>query len=159
MTVSPSSDEAIAEIMQGLRRVFRTIHDYYREVSKKWGITGPQLWLLKILANGEPMRHGELSKKMYLHPSTISGVVDRLEKKGYVTRVRDHEDRRVVKVELTYEGRRLAEKAPNPIQGKMVYGLSRLKREELKAVFAAVEKLVEIAEARNVKATFFFGNE
>ena len=150
---------AIAEIMQSLRRIFKAIQDYSQEVSKKFGITGPQLWALKtIYANGN-ISLGELSKKMYLHPSTITGVVDRLEKKGYVLRDRGQRDRRVVKLRLTPKGRRLIGQAPNPAQGKMIYGLRKLRREELNLIYDSVKKLVDIMEVRKVKATFFFDQE
>jgi DNA-binding MarR family transcriptional regulator len=56
--------------------------------------------------------------------------VDRLEKKGYVLRDRGQRDRRVVKLRLTPKGRRLIGQAPNPVQGKMIYGLRKLRREE-----------------------------
>lgn len=150
---------AIAEIMQSLRRIFKAIQDYSQEVSKKFGITGPQLWALKtIYANGN-ISLGELSKKMYLHPSTITGVVDRLEKKGYVLRDRGQRDRRVVKLQLTPKGRRLIGQAPNPAQGKMIHGLRKLRREELNLIYDSVKKLVDIMEVRKVKATFFFDQE
>ena len=150
---------AIAEIMQSLRRIFKAIQDYFQEICKKYGITGPQLWALKTVAANGSLSLGELSKKMYLHPSTISGVVDRLEKKGFVVRDRGQEDRRVVKVQLTPQGKRIVAKAPNPIQGKMIYGLNRLKKRELTSIYDAVKELVEIVEAQNVKVTFFFDQE
>ena len=150
---------AIAEIMQSLRRIFKAIQDYFQEISKKYGITGPQLWALKTVAANGSLSLGELSKKMYLHPSTISGVVDRLEKKGFVVRDRGQEDRRVVKVQLTPQGKKIVAKAPNPIQGKMIYGLNRLKKRELTSIYDAVKELVEIVEAQNVKVTFFFDQE
>ena len=138
---------AISGIMQSLRRIFKAIQDYSQEVSQKFGITGPQLWALKTLSTNGSLPLGQLSKLMYLHPSTITGVVDRLEKKGYVARDRVHKDRRVVMVQLTPEGKKIVSKAPNPIQGKMVYGLNRLKQKNLYSIYDAVEKLVEIAEA------------
>ncbi len=150
---------AIAEIMQSLRRIFKAIQDYFQEISKKYGITGPQLWALKTVAANGSLSLGELSRKMYLHPSTISGVVDRLEKKGFVVRDRGQEDRRVVKVQLTPRGKRIVGRAPNPIQGKMIYGLNRLKKKELTSIYEAVKELVEIVEAQNVKVTFFFDQE
>ena len=150
---------AIAEIMQSLRRIFKAIQDYFQAISKKYGITGPQLWALKTIAANGSLSLGELSKKMYLHPSTISGVVDRLEKKGFVVRDRGQEDRRVVKVQLTPQGKKIVAKAPNPIQGKMIYGLNRLKKRELTSIYDAVKELVEIVEAQNVKVTFFFDQE
>jgi MarR family transcriptional regulator, organic hydroperoxide resistance regulator len=150
---------AISEIMQSLRQIFRAIQDYSQEVSKEFGITGPQLWALKIIFADGGLSLGELTQKMYLHPSTVSGVVDRLEKKGYVSRDRGREDRRVVTVRLTPEGKKLIKKAPNPIQGKMVHGLTKLERRKLNSIYDSVQKLVQIMAVQNVKATFFFDQE
>ena len=150
---------AISEIMQSLRQIFRAIQDYSQEVSKEFGITGPQLWALKIISADGRLSLGELTQKIYLHPSTVSGIVDRLEKKGYVSRDRGREDRRVVTVHLTPEGKKLVKKAPNPIQGKMVYGLRKLERRKLDSIYDSVQKLVQIMAVQNVKATFFFDQE
>jgi MarR family transcriptional regulator, organic hydroperoxide resistance regulator len=152
-------DVAISEIMQSLRRIFKAIQDYSHEVSEKFGITGPQLWALKTISQNESLSLSDLGKRMYLHPSTITGVIDRLEKKRYVTRIRDQVDRRVIYVQLTAEGKRLAKRAPNPAQGKMIYGLKSLKRRELNLIYDSVGKLVKIMEAQNVKVTFFFDQE
>ncbi len=147
---------AISEIMQSLRRIIKTIQDYSHKVSDEYGITGPQLWALKTLSLNGNLSLGELSKRMYLHPSTVSGVVDRLEKKEYAFRERDQRDRRVVQVQLTPKGKRLVKRTPNPIQGKMVYGLGNLTKERLNLIYDSLQKLVEIMEAQNVKVTFFF---
>ena len=152
-------DVAISEIMQSLRRIFKAIQDYSHEVSEKFGITGPQLWALKTISQNESLSLSDLGKRMYLHPSTITGVIDRLEKKRYVTRIRDQVDRRVIYVQLTAEGKRLAKRAPNPAQGKMIYGLKNLKRRELNLIYDSVQKLVKIMEAQDVKVTFFFDQE
>ncbi len=152
-------DFEIAETVQSLRRIFKAIQDYSQEVSSSFGITGPQLWALKIVSQHPGIALGELSRKMFLHPSTVTGVVDRLENKGYVVRDRDSADRRVVKVNLTPGGQDLAAKAPNPIQGKMIYGLMKLSENELDSIYEAVKRLAEIAEAENVEVTFFFDQE
>jgi DNA-binding MarR family transcriptional regulator len=76
-----------------------------------------------------------------------------------VERDRGREDRRVVKLRLTSRGRELVRRAPNPIQGKMIYGLRKLKRGELDFIYNSIQKLVHIMEAQNVKATFFFDEE
>ncbi len=146
----------ISEIMQSLRRVIKAIHDYSSDVSDNFGITAPQLWALKTISQHGNPSQGELSEKMYLHPSTITGVVNRLEKKGYVERDRNQKDRRVVKVRLTAKGKTLAKKTPNPIQGKMIYGLTNLKKRDLNSIYRSIQKLVTIMEVQNVKVTFFF---
>jgi DNA-binding MarR family transcriptional regulator len=159
MSVQIPRDVAIAEVMQSLRRIFKAIQDYSHEVSNKFGITGPQLWALKTISQNERLSLGELSKTMYLHPSTITGVVDRLGKKGFVARSRDKKDRRVVSVHLTPKGKRIVKRAPNPIQGKMIYGLGKLRKQPLNSIYDSVKKLVEIMEAQSVKVMFFFDQE
>ena len=156
MSRQATRDVAISEIMQSLRRIFKAIQDYSHEVSDKFGITGPQLWALKTISQNEGLALSDLSKRMYLHPSTITGLIDRLEKKGYAARNRDQVDRRVISVQLTPKGKSLIRKAPNPVQGKMIYGLRNLNREELDSIYHSFQKLVEIMEAQNVKVTFFF---
>ena len=152
-------DDAIFGIMQSLRRIFKAIQNYSHEVSKKYGITGPQLWVIKTISLDGRLSLGDLGKRMYLQPSTITGLIDVLEQKGYVARVRDREDRRVIKVQLTPRGQRLAKKTPNPAQGKMIYGLTKLKGRELNLIFNSIQKLVEIMEAQNIRVTFFFDQE
>jgi DNA-binding MarR family transcriptional regulator len=152
-------DAAIYETMQSLRRIVKAIQDFSQDVSSQFGITGPQLWVLKTIAGSRGLPLGELSKKMYLHPSTITGVVDRLEKKGYVTRERNSEDRRVINVRLTPAGDALAKTAPSPAQGKMIYGLRNLEEKEVTAIYRSVRKLVELMEAQDLKVTFFFDED
>lgn len=154
-----SRDHAIFETMQSLRRIVKAIQDYSHEVSSRFGITGPQLWALKTIFQHESLPLGELSKKMYLHPSTVSGVIDRLESKGYVLRDRNRTDRRVVTVRLTPEGELLVRRAPNPAQGKMIHGLRGLNDDELNTIFNSVRKLVEMVEAQDLEVTFFFDQE
>jgi DNA-binding MarR family transcriptional regulator len=152
-------DLEISEIMQSLRRIIKSLQDYSQTVFSHFGITGPQLWALKTINRLGSLSLGELSKRMYLHPSTISGVIDRLEKKGYLVRDRIENDRRVVKVRLTPKGKMLVRKAPNPVQGKMIYGLRKLKKEKLDLIYESVQGLVEIMEAKNLKVAFFFDEE
>ena len=152
-------DVAISEILMSLRRIIKSLQDYSQKVSSHFGITGPQLWVLKTIHQNGSLPLGELSKRMYLNPSTITGVVDRLEKKKNVLRDRSEKDRRVVRVQLTPKGGRLVKRAPKPIQGRLIYGLRKLKEDELLLICRSIEKLVEIMEAQDVKVTFLFEQE
>ncbi|MDO8957686.1 MAG: hypothetical protein Q7W38_12675, partial [Deltaproteobacteria bacterium] len=75
MPKQPTRDVAIMEVIQSLRRIIKSIKDYSYEVSRKFGITGPELWVLKTISTNGSVSPGDLSKKMYLHPSTITGAV------------------------------------------------------------------------------------
>lgn len=73
-------------------------------------------------------------------------------------RGRSQEDPGDVKVRLTAKGRRLVERTPNPIQGKMI-GLRSSKKEQLDSTYASVKKLMGIMEFENVKVIFFLDHE
>jgi len=154
-----SKKAAIAQIMQSLRRIFKAIQQYSEEVLKEFGVTGPQLWLLKTLRseNGTPV--GELSRKMHLHISTVSSILDRLERKGYIARKREETDRRVVTVHLTDQGKRIATKGPEPAQGKLLYGLQKFSHQEVMELYEALEKIVHLMEVEHIKVKFFFSEE
>ncbi len=159
MGTSARQDVAIAEIMQSLRRIIKSLQVYSQNVYSHFGITGPQLWALKTLQQAGNLSLGELGQAMYLHASTVTGLVDRLEKRGWVARDRTEEDRRVVNVHLTSKGRSLARKTPNPVQGKMIYGLRKLGKEELARIQISIQQLVAIMEAQDLKVTFIFDEE
>ena len=159
MVRQADQDEVILGITHCLRRIIKSFQNYSQNVYSHFGITGPQLWVIKTIYQDGSLPLGELSKRMYLHPSTLTAAVDRLEKKGYVLRNRVEKDRRVINVQLTPQGNRLAKRAPKPIQGKMIYGLRKLKKDELSLIYRSIEKLVEIMEAEKVKVTFLFDQE
>jgi DNA-binding MarR family transcriptional regulator len=145
--------------MQVLRRIFKAIQQYSEAVLKRFGVTGPQLWALRTVYTEGPLSMGELSRKMYLHMSTVSGVVDRLEDKGFVERSRGDQDRRVVKISLTKAGKKLVQKSPDAAQGKLLHGLESLSRREVLVIRASLEKVVRLMEIQDTKATFFFSEE
>jgi len=64
------------------------------------GITAPQAMVMGVLSNEKKMNITELSSRISLSSSTVSGIVDRLEKQGMVERVRSLDDRRVVYVKI-----------------------------------------------------------
>ena len=64
------------------------------------GITAPQAMVMGILSKEKKMKITELSNKLGLSNSTVSGIIDRLEKQGIVERERSCEDRRVVYVNI-----------------------------------------------------------
>ena len=154
-----NKQRAISDIMQSLRRIFKAVQQYSEEVLKEFGVTGPQLWALRTIYIEGQISMGELSQRMYLHMSTVSGVVDRLEEKGYVERVRGDSDRRVVKISLTKAGKRLVQRGPEAAQGKLLHGLESLSQQEVKIIRSSLDKVVRLMEIQDTKAKFFFSEE
>jgi MarR family transcriptional regulator, organic hydroperoxide resistance regulator len=147
------------QIVLGLRRIVKALEVYSREVQKAFGLTGPQLWALKVLARYGPLSVGELAEALAVHQSSLSVLIDRLERRGLLRRCRDAEDRRVVRLVLTPEGAALAARAPEPAQGRLLHALRRMPAEEIKWIGEAVERLVRSMEAGDVEARFFFSDD
>ncbi|MBJ6727838.1 MarR family winged helix-turn-helix transcriptional regulator [Geomesophilobacter sediminis] len=145
-----SKGTVVAEIIDNLRRVFQAVNEYSKKAEKETGLTGPQLWAIKVIADSAPIKVSELARRMYLHPATVVGIVDRLEGRGLVSRTRSQEDRRVVDVELTEQGKELVAQSPEVAQGMLVRGLETLERPQLMRMAADLEQLVAILGAQEL---------
>jgi DNA-binding MarR family transcriptional regulator len=141
---------AIADIFDNLRRVYQVINEQSKKAKKQTGITGPQLWAIKMIAESSPVQVSELAHKMYLHPATVVGILNRLEEQGLVIRTRTREDRRIVDVNLTPEGNALVVRAPEVAQGLLAAGLEVLPAGRLLDIASALDQLVHILGAQEV---------
>jgi MarR family transcriptional regulator, organic hydroperoxide resistance regulator len=151
-------DEAV-DIVNALRRIVRAIELYSQEVFKSFGLTGPQLWALKTLSRRGALAITDLAEALAVQPSTLSVLVDRLERRGFVRRLRPREDRRFVEIALTPAGAALAARAPEPAQGRLLHGLRGLSPRELRAIQSSVNRLGEMMEASKMEARFFFSDD
>lgn len=159
MSGESARDRRIAEILDNLRRVFNVVHQYSKRAEKVGGLTGPQLWAMKILAESAPIRVTDLARRMYLHASTVVGILDRLEQKGYLTRNRSDADHRVVVIDLTREGREKIADVPQVAQGMLLRGLTELPPEGLERVAGGLQLLVGILGAEGIPPRLLFSSE
>jgi MarR family transcriptional regulator, organic hydroperoxide resistance regulator len=151
--------EAISEVIDNLRRTIMAINDYSRKAEKETELTGPQLWAIKIVAKSAPIKVSEVARQMYLHPATVVGILDRLESKGLVQRTRSTEDRRVVEIDLTPEGKTVVAQAPEVAQGLLVKGLEALSEVTLSNVSEGMKQIVRILGAEELPPQLLFSHE
>jgi DNA-binding MarR family transcriptional regulator len=149
----------ITEIVDNLRRVFQVVHGQSKKAEQVTGLTGPQLWAIKLIADYAPIRVSDLAARMYLHPATTVGILDRLEKKGLISRVRSRKDRRSVEVVLTESGMEVVAKAPQVAQGLLVAGLERLSQRRLKVIDSGLSQMVKILGAQEMPPRLFLSPE
>lgn len=137
-------DREIADVLDNLRRVFKVVHRYSKRAEKIGGLTGPQVWAMKVLAESAPIRVTDLARRMYLHPSTVVGILDRLEQHAQVTRTRSRKDHRVVTVSLTAKGKETVGKVPQIAQGLLLNGLKDLSDKDLRTTSEGLRRIVGI---------------
>ena len=96
--------EDVKDIEKYLRKVDYIIRRKGREILSNFNMTVPQFTALQILIHHGTMTIGDLSQKMDLACSTITDLIDRMEKSKLVVRKKDEKDRRVVQVEVLPNG-------------------------------------------------------
>ncbi|KPL60852.1 MarR family winged helix-turn-helix transcriptional regulator [Rossellomorea vietnamensis] len=101
--------QVVADIEKDLRYISSIIKQKGREILSQYTITPPQFIALQWLFEYGDMTIGDLSNKMYLACSTTTDLVDRMEKNQLVERVKDENDRRVVRIHMLKEGERIIE--------------------------------------------------
>jgi DNA-binding MarR family transcriptional regulator len=122
--------ETILYLYAESRRVTKT-------QAREHGLTGPQVSALKILEAMGELSLSELSAKMSARNSTLTGIVDRMERDGLVVRERSQSDRRVVLIKPTEKGRALAASVPvsaMEVFGKALHSLDETDRRELRRI-------------------------
>ena len=139
-------------ILRSLRRIIRAVDIYSGKLKSKYQITGPQLVCLLAIVENEPLTATKIANHVHLSPSTVVGILDRLEKKGLIERVRDQKDRRQVNVAATENGVQLANHAPSPLQDGLARALGKLSELEQATIALSLRRVVDLMEADDIEA-------
>lgn len=147
-----SPHDVTHHVMSALRRIIRAIDLHSRSLVQRYGLTGPQLVVLKQLLTRPPSSVGELAKTVNLSQATVTGILDRLERKDLVTRVRSTDDRRKVLVSHTDEAMVALAGAPPLLQEHFIDAFSRLPEWEQHQILSSLQRIVALMEATDVEA-------
>ena len=145
----------ISEIVNSVRLLQGVGQRQSRDFVRKYRITGQQLGALRIVVLSPRISLGELSERMFLHISSVSGIVDRLEKRGYITRARSGQDRRVVHLNVTADGKRVIKKTPLAGMGLLIHTVDQLPSGQLRDILKGLRLLrdvMKIADGSSRKA-------
>ena len=142
----PGDTDFDLRVLRALRRIMRAVDVYSRKLIAEHNITGPQLVCLSHIVKGKRVILSRLSRGMYMSPSTVNGILDRLEVKRLIRRERKDRDRRKVIVTATDEGREIAARAPSSLQDKLANAMLRLPEDEQVALTASIERIVDLME-------------
>lgn len=140
------------DVLRSLRRIIRAVDIYSRKLKSEYDLTAPQLICLRVVVDQGPMTATALAEQVYVSPSTIVGILDRLEARGLVERTRNKKDRREIYVATTPAGRKLVDEGPSPLQAGLSAGLGRLPELEQATIALSLQKVVDLMEARDEDA-------
>ena len=141
------------EIIYAIRRLMQAGEHYTKELNKIYNVSAAQINCLLALHENGPLPLSQIAKYVMVNSSTVTGVIDRLEKKDLVKRLRVSKDRRVITVELTKSGKMLAENAPSPIQQKIIDGLNQLPPGDIDEIALTLKRLTDMLDVQDLKVT------
>lgn len=133
-------------VVQLMKKVMGKIKHRIGEHFKEMHLTGPQGMLIGTLSRHGEMKVSELSEKLGLSNSTVSGILDRLENQGFVERTRSKEDRRVVYIKVTEECRKHSQKHFEEINKVIEQMMDKATPEELDIILEGMNTLEKVMD-------------
>lgn len=134
------------QVLQKMRIVIRAAQRHSLWIEKQCGVNGAQLWIMQELADTPGLRVGQITARLAIQQATTSNLLDTLVRKGYVSKARDREDARVVKLHLSEQGHALLQAAPKPARGLLPEALAKLDQASLTALNTGLQDLLESIE-------------
>ncbi len=124
--VSHAPDEPAARVLRRFRLVFNAVKTHFREVEKKAGVAGAQLWALSVIREKPGLNMTDLARAMDVHQSTASNLVRTLLDRELVAGQKDGSDRRTVQLQLLPAGAKVLRRAPGPYTGVLPAALASM---------------------------------
>jgi DNA-binding MarR family transcriptional regulator len=140
----------VLDFLRALWALDHALQSASKRMEARLGVTGPQRLVVRMIGRFPGISAGEVSSLMHVHPSTLTGVLKRLEQRGLVLRRSDPADARRALLELTAKGRKVdairhgtVEGAARKALGKLAPAAMRQTRVVAEAITAELERLGE----------------
>jgi DNA-binding MarR family transcriptional regulator len=153
-TITPARSEGFPlgssygeQVLICLRKIMQAISLHSRSLVKQVGLTGPQLIFLKAVAKSEGMPVGEIAKAISLSQATVTGILERMVKRGLVSRQRSERDKRQVLIHLTPAGEQILAQAPPLMQASFLKQLEHLEDWEQTMILSALQRIIHMMGA------------
>lgn len=143
------------EILIKIRKIVRSIDIESKKIQKEYGVTIPQVLCLNFLNNSPSYQttQSEIKKFLNLNSSTVSGIIDRLEKRGYLARLPKSGDKRIANIALTSSGEELLSTIPPLLHEQLSTKLQSLDEPEIRKVENSLETLVKLLDIEQLEAS------
>jgi DNA-binding MarR family transcriptional regulator len=116
-------------------------------------LTGPQGMMMGILSHDGEMKISDLSEKIGLSNSTVSGIIDRLEKQGLVERTRSLDDRRVVYVKVSSDFQKNCKTNFSKIEKTFEDAINKATDEEIQIILKGLDTLEKLMDKQGNNGT------
>jgi DNA-binding MarR family transcriptional regulator len=140
------------QLLIALRKVIRAIGLHSKQLNKTSGLTTPQLLIMLEIDKTSGVNSSQVAKNVNLSAATVTNILDRLENKGLVSRVRSTQDKRKVSLYLTEDGKALLLNAPQALQEHFIDNFANLAQWEQSQLLSSMERLAGMMDANEIDA-------
>lgn len=137
-------------ILSTLRQIIRAIDIHSKYLVKKYGLTGPQLLILKEFYKDTSQIVGQVAANVSLSQATVTSILDRLEKQGFISRVRDPDDKRKVNIKLEDKALAILKTEPNLLQEDFLLQFAKLADWEQSLLISSLQRIASMMNAGDI---------
>ena len=138
------------DVFISLRKIDRSIDLHSKKLKKQFGLTGPQLMVLKAIANNSNMQISAIAKDISLSQATVTSILDRLELQGYAKRQRNLLDKRKVNIVLTDKSKEILKNDVNLLQEDFYTNFNKLEKWEQMMILTSLERLETLLNVKHI---------
>jgi DNA-binding MarR family transcriptional regulator len=131
----------VLQFMQVLWAVVHGLQSTSKRMTAAFGVTGPQRLVLRVLGLFPNMSAGDLAAVLHVHPSTLTGVLQRLIAQRWLLRVEDPRDRRRAMLRLTARGGRVNAVDAGTVESAVAEALALVSDRDRAATMRVLEGL------------------
>ena len=145
--------EPVDQVLTALRKIIRAIDLHSRQLNKVSSLTGPQLMIMRAVADvpGDTTRN--IAKQVNLSQATVTSIIDRLEGRDLVCRERSTLDKRKVELTLTAQGQEALAKAPALLQNAFIKQFNELEDWEQTLILSSLQRVATMMNAEDIDAS------
>jgi DNA-binding MarR family transcriptional regulator len=139
---------ATLEFLRLLWAINHGLNKTSRRMQTQFGVTGQQRLVIRIVGASPGVSAGDLARTLHIHPSTLTGILQRLSERGLLRRFAHPDDARRVQLELTAKGKRLTAPGVGAVESAVKRVLSRFDSADVQSTRALLVAIANGLEAQ-----------
>lgn len=145
-----TSSEISNNVLKVLRKIIRAVDVQSKKLVKDYGLTGPQILILKEIHAEQDATVGEIAENVNLSQSTVTNILDRLENRGFISRRRNDVDKRRINIKIEEKGLEIVALNPSLLQEHFLKRFQQLPEWEQNAILSSLQRVAAMMDAADI---------
>jgi DNA-binding MarR family transcriptional regulator len=142
--LKPAPD--VLELMRVIWALDHALQSRSKAMASALGVTGPQRFVLRVVEDAPGISSGQLAEYLHLHPSTLTGVLQRLDQRKLLRRKKDPRDARRMQLELTPAGRKVLKNKRTSVEAVVRLAIGREKKDQVATALEVLKRITSALE-------------